>query len=1007
MRGSLLILAACLGCAAEVMVSCPDGQAAVDGRCLTGCNFDSECAADEACVEGACIAFSGCDDHDGDGHGDGCRAGPDCDDNNARVHAAILAYPDLDGDGMTTTKAVPVCEPALPEKYRTEASGDDCDDTDSALFRSHQAFVDQDSDGYTVGEKVAACGAAAVPAGYAQESLGSDCDDAAVLKYRLVEAYWDADGDGYTGDAPVQACAGASLPPGYHAGPTANVDCAPDDPGRYRLLKGYEDKDRDGYAAGALLDVCAGERLPAGYEAAYQGGSEDCNPESSMRFVEVSYYKDSDRDGYTTGAKQSCGPIDDWPNPETRRATPSDPLDADDSDKTCYRHVQLYQDEDQDGFTSWRSETLCIGATIPAPWIEIEGPTDCDDSDGEKYISRYIYRDSDGDGYGGAYAYTCIGAEVPEGFVWHADGDCDDTDPDLFRHTSLWRDVDGDGVATIDAVDRCIGELPPLGFSLDYGYDCAPADGAAYQPMPVRWDSDHDGKGEANVGQLCAGATPPIDYVAESAPIDCMPHEADDRALSYADLDGDGGPGPTSECAEPGTAPPEHIDCAEWNSHRHTLRQFYVDQDGDGVANGIAVSVCAGDRAPRDHYVDPPTVADCDDGDGARYPGALEIPGDGVDDDCSGADLAIADANAVFVDGQSCAGGDGTAARPFCTIAEAAAQGSLVLVTAAGEQALDLRVTRDLTLVGGYQRFGGEWRTYLFGNTSVAGRIHIAAGELRMARIDLSADAGATAIVNDAALLLRDASVWSALVGLANSGTARLVVAAFVLTAEGATAVLQDGTLFGGGYERRRIDFAAVADVGGTFIVNRQGSIDLRGVTFWGNSGAATVALRNLASAELEDVHAENATVAVNEGGRLVVGDLSSWDSPGPVVRVDGGEVLVYRSQLRGEGGLMEQAGGTVAVVQSNLWSGADACGVALSQSNGRLLVANTKWVGVSACAADFQGGEQRCDRDGCLATRWDESAVDPYTFLDASGDIGILGDAPIDAGLYEWKVGP
>ena len=64
-----------------------------------------------------------------------------------------------------------------------------------------------------------------------------------------------------------------------------------------------------------------------------------------------------------------------------------------------------------------------------------------------------------------------------------------------------------------------------------------------------------------------------------------------------------------------------------------------ADADGDGV----------------------PAPTDCDDGDGGVYPGAAEVPYDGVDQDCDGADLTDVDGDghdALRVGGGDCADGD-------------------------------------------------------------------------------------------------------------------------------------------------------------------------------------------------------------------------------------------------------------------------------------------------------------------------------------------------------------
>src|SRR5688572_23791670 len=65
---------------------------------------------------------------------------------------------------------------------------------------------------------------------------------------------------------------------------------------------------------------------------------------------------------------------------------------------------------------------------------------------------------------------------------------------------------------------------------------------------------------------------------------------------------------------------------------------YYPDEDGDGFGVGAAPTLaCEQPEAASDHS------GDCDDGDGEAYPGAEEVPYDGIDQDCDGADLADLD----------------------------------------------------------------------------------------------------------------------------------------------------------------------------------------------------------------------------------------------------------------------------------------------------------------------------------------------------------------------------
>ncbi len=72
-------------------------------------------------------------DNDGDGYGDNCTAGPDCNDNDATIHAKVTYYPDADGDGYRDSgNALDVCSltPTPPAGYLDESSTVDVDDSD-------------------------------------------------------------------------------------------------------------------------------------------------------------------------------------------------------------------------------------------------------------------------------------------------------------------------------------------------------------------------------------------------------------------------------------------------------------------------------------------------------------------------------------------------------------------------------------------------------------------------------------------------------------------------------------------------------------------------------------------------------------------------------------------------------------------------------------------------------------------------------------------------------------
>lgn len=241
------------------------------------------------------------------------------------------------------------------------------------------------------------------------------------------------------------------------------------------------------------------------------------------------------------------------------------------------------------------------------------------------------YYDDDGDGFGGESEQSCdkiegtveeggdcndADPEVAPGKAEHCDGideDCDgEIDEDAIDATLWYRDEDGDGYGAAIAEAACQGEA-----------GLAPTNGDCD-------DSDinvHPGATEED----CAD---PRDY-------NC------DGTVGYVDADGDGSaacrdcddgdktiyPGATESCNE------KDDDCNGLKDDG-ALIAYYADADGDGYGDiGVQQEACV---APLGFTSD---SSDCDDANGAVYPGAAEFC-DGLDHDC---DSLILENNSVDV----------------------------------------------------------------------------------------------------------------------------------------------------------------------------------------------------------------------------------------------------------------------------------------------------------------------------------------------------------------------
>jgi hypothetical protein len=190
-------------------------------------------------------------------------------------------------------------------------------------------------------------------------------------------------------------------------------------------------------------------------------------------------------------------------------------------------------------------------------------------------------------------------------------------------------------------------------------------------------DSDNDTYGDSNDSTQTVSPTPPAGYVVNNTDCDdnnssvhpgaaelcngidddCNGQIDDNIVFStyYADADGDGFGDPavdSSACAPPVGYVSNNSDCNDANNAIYpgatevcngiddncdgqidegVLSTFYADTDGDGFGDAaVTTQACS---APIG-YVSNNT--DCDDNNNTIYPGATEICGNSIDDDCDG-----------------------------------------------------------------------------------------------------------------------------------------------------------------------------------------------------------------------------------------------------------------------------------------------------------------------------------------------------------------------------------
>jgi len=338
----------------------------------------------------------------------------------------------------------------------------------------------------------------------------------------------------------------------------------------------------------------------------------------------VTWYKDSDGDGYSDGTTQSgegyppvgyylasellatSGDCDDT-DPSTYPGA-TEVLDGKDNDCDGLIDEDLGVDADGDGYPVPED----CDDTDPAVHPGAEEVLDGKDNDCDGLIDEDLGVDADGDGY-----------PVPE--------DCDDTDPavhpgaeevldgkdndcDGLIDEGLGIDADGDGYAIPEDCDDTDPSIHPGAVEVCDGKDndCdGRIDENASDCITYYRDFDGDGYGSPNVRCLCS----PSDLYTATHGGDC---DDTDSAVH---------PGATEIC----DGKDNDCDGTVDEEGASGCTTYYRDNDADGYGqSGDSKCLCS----PSGMYG--VTIGgDCDDGDSTVYPGATEVC-DGKDNDCDG-----------------------------------------------------------------------------------------------------------------------------------------------------------------------------------------------------------------------------------------------------------------------------------------------------------------------------------------------------------------------------------
>jgi hypothetical protein len=462
--------------------------------------------------------------------------------------------------------------------------------------------------------------------------------------------YRDLDGDTFGNPSVTQTS--CTPPVGYVANST---DCDDNDPLEKPGQVWYDDTDNDGYGQTGAASITQCLR-PTGYRAAVEllATSGDCNDNNAAikpGATEVCDGVDNDCDGSTDEGVLTTYyrdfDADTFGNPAMTQQACSQPIgyvtnntDCDDNDLLEKPGQVWYDDSDNDGYgqTGAASITQCLRPTGYRAAVELlatsgdcndnnaaikPGATevcdgvdnDCDGSTDEGVLTTY-YRDFDGDTFGNP-AMTQQACSQPIGYV-ASNTDCNDNDP-LEKPGQVWYDdTDNDGYGQTGAasITQC---LRPTGYR------------AASELLATSGDcNDNNNTINPAAAEVCDGIDNDCDGNLDNGTL----------ITYYRDFDGDtfGDPATTiMACTLPVGYVTNNTDCDDIDPLEKPGQVWYKDTDNDsyGQTGASTITQCL---RPAGYKVVTELLAssgDCNDNNGAIYPGATEVC-DGIDNNCDG-----------------------------------------------------------------------------------------------------------------------------------------------------------------------------------------------------------------------------------------------------------------------------------------------------------------------------------------------------------------------------------
>lgn len=351
----------------------------------------------------------------------------------------------------------------------------------------------------------------------------------------------------------------------------------------------YADVDGDTYGDASVSQIAC--VLPVGYVT----NNLDCNDANAQITVAQTYYADADSDTYGN-------PLDSVITCIAPAGYVPNNTDCNDANASLNALQTFYADVDNDTYGDPAVSLVSCGA--PAGYVS--NNTDCNDSDAALNALQTFYADADNDTYGDP-AVSVVSCGAPAGYVTNS-SDCNDANVNLNALQVYYADADNDTYGS--ATDSIVSCGMPLGYVTN-NTDCNDANPNANALQTFFADTDNDTYGDA--GNSITSCTMPSGYVSNDTDCD------DTEATVF--------PGAPELC--------DGLDnnCNLFNDEGLTFTDYYTDADNDTYGTGSSQPFCINPGAGYSL-----NALDCDDNNPNINPGATDIAGNSIDENCDQVD---------------------------------------------------------------------------------------------------------------------------------------------------------------------------------------------------------------------------------------------------------------------------------------------------------------------------------------------------------------------------------